>query len=103
MPKSVENVEILESNIFFDEELIIDKVEFTHKGDTPVIRVLLDGIQTKFSSGVVTNGTNVVLRTNITVNNLTPTSTEEIKMYYYNSNTVNYENGVYHIEHVDST
>ena len=94
LPKCVENVEILESNIFFDEELIIDKVEFTHKGDIPVIRVMLDGIQTKFSSGVVTNGTNVVLRTNIKVNNLTPTSTEEIKMYYYNSNTKNYDNGV---------
>ncbi len=94
LPKCVENVEILESKILFDEELTIEKVEFIHKDGVPVIRVMLDGVQTKFSNGVVANGTNVVLKTNITVNRLTPTSTEEIKMYYYNSNTVNYDNGV---------
>lgn len=94
LPKAIENVEILESKILFDEELLINKVEFIQKNGVPVIRVMLEGVQTKFSSGVVTNGTNVVLKTNITVNKLTPSSTEEIKMYYYNSNTVNYDNGV---------
>lgn len=93
LPKCVENVEIVSSKILFDEELTIEKVEYIHKDGVPVIRVMLDGVQTKFSSGVV-NGTNVVLTTNIVVNRFSPSSIEEIKMYYFNSNTVNYENGV---------
>ncbi len=94
LPTCVENVEILESKILFDEELIIDKIEFIKKDGIPVLRIMLNGVQTKFSSGIVTNGSNIIVNTNITVNNLTPTKTEEIKMYYYNSNTVNYDNGV---------
>lgn len=94
LPTCVENVEILESKILFDEELIIDKIEFIKKDGIPVLRVMLNGVQTKFSNGIVTNGTNIIVNTNITVNNLTPSKTEEIKMYYYNSNTVNYDNGV---------
>ena len=94
LPQCVTNVEIVESKILFDEELLIDNVEFIQKNGIPMLRVMLKGVQTKYSSGVVTNGTNIVIKTNVVVNNLTPTSTEEIKMYYYNSNTVNYENGV---------
>lgn len=94
LPNAIENVEILESKILFDDELIIDKVEFIKKDGVPVLRIMLNGVQTKFSSGIVTNGTNIILNTNIVVNNLTPTKTEEIRMYYYNSNTVNYDNGV---------
>ena len=94
LPTCVENVEILESKILFDEELIIDKIEFIKKDGIPVLRIMLNGVQTKFSSGIVTNGSNIIVNTNITVNNLTPSKTEQIKMYYYNSNTVNYDNGV---------
>ena len=94
LPNCIENVEILDYKVLFDEELVIEKVEFMHKNGIPVLRVMLDGVQTKFNNGVVANGTNVVIKTNIIVNKLTPSSTEQIKMYYYNSNTVNYENGV---------
>ena len=94
LPQCVTNVEIVEKQILFDEELLIDKVEFLQNNGIPMLRVMLKGVQTKYSSGVVTNGTNIVIKTNIIVNNLSPSSTEEIKMYYYNSNTENYENGV---------
>ena len=94
LPQCVTNVEIVEKQILFDEELLIDKVEFVQNNGIPMLRVMLKGVQTKYSSGVVTNGTNIVIKTNIIVNNLSPSSTEEIKMYYYNSNTENYENGV---------
>lgn len=94
LPKEVENIEILESKILFDDELLIKKIEFIHQDDVPVLRVMLDGVQTKYSDGVVTNGTNIVIKMNIEVNKLSPTKTEEIRMYYYNSNTVNYENGI---------
>lgn len=94
LPKEIENVEILESKILFDDELLIKNIEFIHQEGVPVLRVMLDGVQTKYSDGVVTNGTNIVIKMNIEVNKLSPTKTEEIKMYYYNSNTVNYENGI---------
>lgn len=94
LPKEIENVEILESKILFDDELLIKNIEFIHQDGVPVLRVMLDGVQTKYSDGVVTNGTNIVIKMNIEVNKLSPTKTEEIKMYYYNSNTVNYENGI---------
>lgn len=94
LPEAIENVEILESRLLFDEELLINKVEFVQKDGKPMIRVMLEGVQTKFSNGVVTNGSNIVLKTNITVNRFSPSSTEEIKMYYYNSNALEYDNGV---------
>lgn len=94
LPKEIENVEVLESKILFDEELLIDKVEFIQKDGMPVLRIMLNGVQTKYSNGVVANGTNIVLKTNITVNQLSPSKQTEVKMYYYNSNTVNYDNGV---------
>ena len=94
LPKEIENVEVLESKILFDEELLINKVEFIQKDGMPVLRIMLNGVQTKYSNGVVANGTNIVLKTNITVNQLSPSKQTEVKMYYYNSNTVNYDNGV---------
>lgn len=94
LPQEVTNVEIIDAQVLFDEELTIKNVEFIQKNGNPTIKVNLDGVQTKFSNGVVANGTNVVLKVNIEVNNLAPSSVEEIKMYYYNSNAQSYENGI---------
>lgn len=94
LPECIENVEILESKILFDEELTISKTEFIHKSGIPTIRIVLNGVQTKFNTGVIANGTNIVLKTNIEVNRLTSNSTEEIKMFYYNANAMNYDNMV---------
>ena len=94
LPKVVENVEIIDARILFDDVLILDKAEFVKENGTPILRVALKGVQTKYNMGLATNGTNILLRTNIFVNNLAPSSVDEIKMYYYNSNTRNYFNGV---------
>ena len=94
LPQEVTNVEIVDAKVLFDEELTIKNVEFIQKNGVPMIKVNLDGVQTKFSNGVVANGTNIVLKVNIELNNLAPSSEQEIKMYYYNSNAQSYDNGI---------
>ncbi len=92
LPSYIEDIDIKEYKILYDEELVIKNVQKLQKDGKIILRVQLEGIQTKFSTGSVTNGTNIVLNTDIKVKILTPSKEDEIKMYYYNLNTKNYEN-----------
>lgn len=92
LPSYIEDIDIKEHTILYDNELIIKDVQkFQNANGNIVIRVQLAGVQTKFSTGTITNGTNIILKTDIKVNLLTPDKEDEIKMYYYNMNTKNYE------------
>ncbi len=92
LPSYIEDINIKEYKILYDDELVIKDIQKLQKDGKIVLRVQLEGIQTKFSTGSVTNGTNIVLNTDIKLNILTPSKADEIKMYYYNLNTKNYEN-----------
>ena len=95
LPNYIQDVDIKEYKILYDDELIIDKVEkLTNSNGGITLRIQLDGIQTKFSDGKITNGTNIILKTDVKLNILTPNKTDEIKMYFYNLNTKNFENMV---------
>lgn len=92
-PSYVEDINIKDYKILYDDELEIKYVQKLQSDNgNLLLRVQLDGLQTKFSTGTITNGTNIVLSTDIKVNILTPSADDEIKMYYYNINTKNYEN-----------
>lgn len=93
LPSYIEDVEIKNVKVLYDNELMINSVEkIKNKNAGITLRVNLSGIQTKFSSGKLTNGTNIILDADIKVGILTPSINDEIKMYYYNNNTKNYEN-----------
>ena len=92
MPSYVQNVEILDSSIMYGEGLYISNIEQFDN----VIRVTVDGAQEALSSGVLNNGTNIVLNTNITVDLFTPATQGVILLNYVNDSATAYSsNGEY--------
>ena len=92
LPSYVQNVEILDSSIMYGEGLEISNIEQIDN----VIRVTVDGTQNALSSGVLNNGTNIVLNTNITVDLFTPAVKGAIMLNYSNDSATAYsENGEY--------
>ena len=94
LPQYIEDINVKEYEILYDDELVMDDIQKIDNNGKIVLRIKLKGIQTKFSKGSITNGTNVVLNTDIKVNILTPNIKDKINMYYYNENTNNYDNPV---------
>ena len=94
-PSYIEDIDIKDSKILYDDELVIKSIEkMTNANGNLVIRIQLSGVQTKFSNGTVTNGTNIILNTDVKVSILTPSIDDNINMYYYNINNSNYENTI---------
>ena len=92
MPNYIEDVEILDSGIMYGEGLSISNIEQIDN----VIRVTIDGTQNALSSGVLNNGTNIVLNTNITADLFTPAVEDVFKLNYSNDSATAYsENGEY--------
>lgn len=92
MPSYVKNVEILDSSIMYGEGLYISNIEQIDN----IIRVTVDGNQEALSSGVLNNGTNIVLNTNITLDLFTPATQGAIYLTYANDSATSYsENGEY--------
>ena len=90
MPSYVTDVEILDSSIMYGEGLFISNIE---KFDN-TIRVTLDGSQEAVSSGVLNNGTNIVLNTNVAVDLFTPATQSAIMLNYVNEGATAYgDNG----------
>ena len=95
LPNYIEDIEIKESRILYDNELSIKNIEKLKNSNGGItLRVELYGVQTKFSTGKITNGTNIILNSDIKVNILTPNIEDTIKMYYYNSNSKKLDNMV---------
>ena len=94
LPQYVEDINVKEYEILYDDELVMDDIQKLEHNGQIILRVSLKGIQTKFSKGSITNGTNIVLNTDIKVNILTPNIKDQIKMYCYNQNTSGYDNTV---------
>lgn len=88
LPEYVESVEVTNSSILYGEGLSISQVEVLDK----VIRVTVDGVQEGINSGVLTNGTNIVLNANIKVDLYAPAKEDLIKLRYINNDATNYVN-----------
>ena len=87
MPKSFEKIENIEANVYFDDELVITNGELIENDDgTKIIKVNLEGMQTKYN--LVSSGTVVDIISDITINKLTPSKDEEIKLDVINENEV---------------
>lgn len=92
MPKEVEEFNVTNAGLVYNEGLTLEKVETYNKGDRKAVRLTVTGVQDGISSGSLTNGTNIVLYADIKVNVFTPARMENIQMYYYNTESTNYEN-----------
>ena len=89
-PSYIDDITILNTSLLYGEGL---DVAYVNNQDRK-ITVVTDGIQKELNSGILTNGTNIVISTNIKVNVFTPAISEAFKMTYTNDEATNYyENG----------
>lgn len=89
LPESIESFEITNSSLLYAEGLSITSAEVV---DRKII-ITIDGKQDGINSGVLTNGTNIVLNANIKVNLYTPAKTEIMTLRYTNQESTSYDNG----------
>ena len=83
LPEEVKNIDIKEASLIYEDELKLDNL--STQGN--VISLSLDGTQTKYSSNAISDGTVLRLVTDLTLDNLAPTSKEEITLDYSNEAT----------------
>lgn len=91
LPEYVEDIKIKNASVVFDENLQIQNIEKIEQNGKYYIRITMQGTQNGFSNGKFTNGTNIVLNTDIKAKLLTPSIQDQIKLYYLNPNAVSYE------------
>lgn len=89
-PEYIEDIEVKSYNILYSEGLVIKEIAQQKENNKMVLNITLDGTQANFSTGTVTNGTNIILGMNIKAGLLTPMTDDEIKLYYKNDNAVLY-------------
>ena len=95
IPESIESFEITNTSLLYAEGLEVVSSEVVDRK----IVVTISGSQDGINSGVLTNGTNIVINANIKVNLFTPAKTEKLVLKYTNSEATNYENeGVAELE-----
>ena len=72
MPAYIQSMEITNTNIVYGEGLNIKSVEPYENNGRIYIRITLDGKQEYLNSGVLTNGCNIVINSNIRVDLFAP-------------------------------
>ena len=91
LPKYIETINVKNVEVLFDTEgskLTLKENKVVENSDgTKTIEVTLEGMQTEYAIAAVAKGVNVVITTDLTVNKLTPSKQEQIKMVYTNAST----------------
>lgn len=91
LPEYVENLEITDYNIANSPGLELESVEKEQdENNNFVIRATIKGLQNGLSPGILTNGTNIIINTQIKLNELIPKMEKEILLKYTNSEATNY-------------
>lgn len=93
LPKYIEDVEITGYNILYTSGLSLERIEKIPTENGIVLKIFTTGAENNFSTGVLTNGTNIILNTNIKVNTLTPNIADKVVFEYTNENATSYANG----------
>ena len=86
LPEYVENAEVTNSSVAYGEGLDITNVEVTRNAEGRVVLVVtVGGTQGKLNSGVLTNGTNLEVYANISVNKFAPAKSDVVTLNYNNT------------------
>lgn len=93
MPDYVTDVEVTDSSIMYGEGLDISNIEVYDIEGAKYIKVTVDGTQNAISTGVLNNGTNIVLNTNIKVDLYAPATESQFVLKYTNAESTSYEDG----------
>ena len=88
-PSYIDSINILNTSLLYGEGLDIAYVSNQDRK----ITVVVDGIQKELNSGILTNGTNIVITTNINANVYAPAIDEAFKMTYINDEATEYFEG----------
>ena len=94
MPEYVETVEITDASLVHGEGLELKEVTAYEQDGRIYIRANVAGKQSILSSGIVSNGTNIVLNTNIKVGLYTPATQDKFELTYANADVTEYEESV---------
>lgn len=93
LPNYIAKLNIKDINLLFDNELSIkDYKTYVNENGNIVIQVKINGEQTQYNQDEITKGANLVINTDITLKNLTPTRDDIVKVYVTNENVTTYEN-----------
>ncbi len=94
LPNAVRDIKIKDTNILYGEGLKIENVSTYVRDGKKIIRVLVSGVQKSVNNGHLTNGTNLVVNTDITVDEETPMQEIQYDLIYSNVNATTYEQKV---------
>lgn len=86
LPEAIQNIEITNASILYGEGLEITSVELIDR----TIRVTVDGMQEGINSGILTNGTNIVINANLKADVFTPAKSDKILLTYTNNEATSY-------------
>ena len=91
-PSYIENVNVKNIEVLFNTQnsILTEKsFELTQYEDgVKVLTIVLQGTQTEYNIGAVSQGVNVVITADLKVNHLTPNKQDQITMTYINKNAV---------------
>lgn len=90
LPSSIKTVNIKSVNILYNDELTIISQEVKEENGKKYLYIATSGTETRFNASTQTNGTNIIVNTDIETYLETPTSDEEIKLYTKNENVNKY-------------
>ncbi len=90
LPEYVESVEVTDSNIVYGEGLELGNVQVYENEGNSYIDVTITGKQQYISSGIISNGTNIILNMNIKVDLFAPASEGNFELSYINNDSTNY-------------
>lgn len=92
LPNYISKLNIKDINLLFDDELSIkDYNTYINDNGNIVIKINITGEQTKYSEDEITKGANIIINTDITLKQLTPTTSDVIKAYVTNELVTSYE------------
>ena len=91
LPNTIKDIKIKDTNILYGEGLKIENTSVYTRDGKKVIRVLVSGVQQSVNKGHLTNGTNLVVNTDISVDEETPKQEIQYNLVYSNVNATTYE------------
>lgn len=93
LPSYIKELNIKDVNLLYDKELQIEsRKTYVNNTGNIVIQVILKGEDTIYNQDEISKGANLVINTDITLKNLTPTTEDVMKVYVTNENVTTYEN-----------
>lgn len=95
LPNYIKQINIKDINLLFDDELTIKEYNtYINEAGNIVINVTLQGEQTKYNGDEISKGANLIINSDITLKNLTPTRNDVMKVYVTNELATTYENEI---------